>query len=145
MLRVSGAYGSALLPGDIGEVIERGLLKRMPAKLRADVVVVAHHGSGGSSSPAFVRATAARLALVSAGHGNRFGHPRAEVVRRWQRAGAEVLTSAQSGAVRVWLGKDGLQLRERRIWRARVWDAAERARVAAILSAIEQTAVEPEG
>ncbi len=145
VLRVSGAYGSALLPGDIGEVIERGLLKRMPAKLRADVVVVAHHGSGGSSSPAFVRATAARLALVSAGHGNRFGHPRAEVVRRWQRAGAEVLTSAQSGAVRVWLGRDGLQLRERRIWRARAWDAAERARVAAILSAIEQTAIEPEG
>ncbi len=145
VLRIEGAHGSALLAGDIGEVVEGSLLKRLPAQLQADVVVVAHHGSGGSSSADFVAATSARLALVSAGHGNRFGHPRAAVVRRWQGAGAEVLNSADSGAVRVWLGRAGLQLREFRIWRARAWDAAERARAAAILSDIEQAAVEPEG
>ena len=126
-------------------MIERSLLKRMPARLRADVVVVAHHGSGGSSSSGLVSATGARLALVSAGHGNRFGHPRADVVRRWQRSGAEVLSTEHSGALRVWLGAAGLQLRERRIWRSRAWDAAEQARSTAILSAIEQTASVPEG
>lgn len=145
VLRIQGVHGSALLLGDVGEVIERSLLKRMPARLRADVVVVAHHGSGGSSSSGLVSATGARLALVSAGHGNRFGHPRADVVRRWQRSGAEVLSTEHSGALRVWLGAAGLQLRERRIWRSRAWDAAEQARSTAILSAIEQTASVPEG
>ncbi|MGH8052700.1 MAG: DNA internalization-related competence protein ComEC/Rec2 [Stenotrophomonas sp.] len=145
VLKVAGRHGSVLLMGDVGEVIERGLVKRARAQLKADVVVLPHHGSGNSSGPDFVGATGARLALVSAGHGNRFGHPRRDVVARWQRAGAEVLGSAGSGAVRVWLGRDGLQLRERRMARSRWWDAAERARAAAILSGIEQTAMVPEG
>jgi len=145
VLRVQGAYGTALLTGDIGEVIEQRLLKQAPAMLRAEVVLVAHHGSGGSSNPAFVAATAARLALISSGHGNRFGHPRHDVVRRWQRNGAEVLTTASSGALQVWFGEAGLQVRERRIWRSRLWDAAERARAAAILSDIENAATAPEG
>lgn len=145
VLKVSGAHGSVLLTGDIGEVVERRLLGQMAPALRADVVVVPHHGSGSSSSPGFVQATGARLALTSTGHGNRFGHPRAEVLARWRHAGTEVLDTAQSGALRVWLGPDGIQLRERRISRSRVWDAAERARAAAILSPIEQTAMVPEG
>ena len=145
VLKVASRYGSALLTGDVGEVIERGLVKRARSALKADVVLLPHHGSGNSSSPGFVEAAGARLALVSAGHGNRFAHPRREVVARWQRAGAEVLGTAGSGAVRVWLGRGGLQLRERRIARSRWWDAAERARAAAILSGIEQTARAPEG
>lgn len=135
VLRVQGRHGAALLTGDIGDVIEQGLVRRMADALRADVVLVPHHGSAGSSTPAFVAASGARLALIGAGHGNRFGHPRADVVARWQQSGAEVLNTADSGAVRVWLGPDGLQLREQRLWRRRAWDAAERARPAAILSA----------
>lgn len=145
VLRVASRHGTVLLTGDIGEVIEQGLVKRSRALLRADVVVAPHHGSGGSSRPDFVAATQARLVVVSAGHGNRFGHPRVDVVRRWQHAGAEVLDTATSGAISVWLGGEGLQVRERRIWRSRAWDAAERARAAAILSEIEQTAAVPEG
>jgi competence protein ComEC len=80
VLRVSGAHGAALLTGDIGEVIERKLLREQPAMLRADVVLVAHHGSGGSSDPGFVAATGAKLALVSSGFGNRFHHPLPDVV-----------------------------------------------------------------
>jgi competence protein ComEC len=145
VLRVQGRHGALLLTGDIGEVIEQGMLKRRPQDLRAEVVLAPHHGSAGSSQAAFVAATGARLLLVSSGHGNRFGHPRAEVVQRWREAGAEVLNTADSGAVRVWLGAEGLQLRERRRVRPRIWDAAERARSAAILSSIKQAADVPEG
>ncbi len=120
VLRVTSRYGVVLLPGDIGEVVEQRLL-RQPEQVRADVVVVAHHGSAGSSSAAFVAATRARVAVVAAGHGNRFGHPREEVVRRWQRHGAEVLATPASGAVRLWLDADGLAVRERRAWRPRPW------------------------
>jgi competence protein ComEC len=133
VLRIESRHGAVLLTGDIGEVVERELVRRDPSGVRAEVVLAAHHGSGGSSDPAFVAATGARLALVSAGQGNRFGHPRADVVRRWQAGGAEVLNTAESGAVRLWLGREGLQVRERRRQQARLWDAA-RLRAAATLS-----------
>lgn len=129
VLRIEAAHGAALLTGDIGEVVERMLLNRAAADLRADVVLAAHHGSGGSSDPAFIAATRARLALVSAGHGNRFGHPAPDVVARWRRAGAEVLNTADSGALQVWLEADGLGVRERRVARPRLWDAARRDRL----------------
>ncbi|MBB5863295.1 competence protein ComEC [Xanthomonas arboricola] len=137
VLRVETRHGSALLPGDIGQIVERRLLREYAPELRADLVVVPHHGSADGSHAGFIAATGARLALVSSGYGNRFGHPRAEVVQRWQAGGAELLDTAQAGAIRVWLGADGLQVRERRRWQRRLWDAAERRRSAAILSPSE--------
>ncbi|MGE6332649.1 DNA internalization-related competence protein ComEC/Rec2 [Stenotrophomonas sp. NPDC077659] len=145
VLRVASAHGVALLPGDIGRQAEQALLQAGTAALRADVVLVPHHGSGGSSTAGWVAAVAPQLAVVSAGHQNRFGHPKRDVVQRWQATGAEVLATAESGAIRVWLGAQGLQVREQRIHAARWWDAAGRARSAAILSPIKQAAVGPEG
>jgi len=126
VLRIESAHGNVLLTGDIGEVIERALLRSQPLAMRNEVVLVAHHGSGGSSDPAFVSASGAQLALIGSGHGNRFGHPRPEVVQRWRQAGAEVLDTARSGAIQVWLGPDGLSVRERRHAHARWWDAEQR-------------------
>lgn len=141
VLRIDTRWGSALLTGDIGKVVERGLLSQDRESVRADVVVVPHHGSAGSSSLGFVRAVNARLALVSSGDGNRFGHPRCSVVESWSET-ADVLLTAHSGAVRIWVGQQGLQLRERRVWRRRFWDAVERRRSAAILSATEDVSKE---
>jgi len=126
VLKVETAHGGLLLPGDIGAIVERGLVHRDAAALRADVVVLPHHGSAGSSDPAFVAATSPRLVLNASGAGNRFGHPRAEVVARWRRQGAEVLDTQSGGALRVWLGAEGLQVRERRHDRAHWWDAVRR-------------------
>ncbi len=126
VLKVETSRAGILLPGDIGAVIERGLVRRDAHALHADVVVLPHHGSAGSSDPAFVAATSPRLALNASGAGNRFGHPRADVVARWRRRGAEVLDTQSAGALRVWLGADGLQVRERRHDRAHWWDAVRR-------------------
>ena len=126
VLRIETAHGNALLTGDIGHLVEAKLLREDPASLRNDVVLVPHHGSAGSSDDAFVAATGARLAVVSSGAGNRFGHPRAPVVRRWCQAGAEVVDTARAGAIRIWLGGGGLQVQERRAAHPRLWDAARR-------------------
>ncbi|MEG2804266.1 DNA internalization-related competence protein ComEC/Rec2 [Stenotrophomonas sp.] len=144
VLRIATAHGAILLAGDIGAASEAALLADAAA-VRAALIVVPHHGSAGSSSEEWVTAVAPRLAIVSAGHGNRFGHPRAVVVARWQAVGAEVLNTADSGALRAWLGREGLQVREQRVFQPRWWDAAERSRSAAILSAIKQAADGPEG
>ncbi|SDY24222.1 competence protein ComEC [Lysobacter sp. yr284] len=139
VLRIDGEHGSALLTGDIGEVVERDLVRRAALSaadsVRADVVVIAHHGSAESSDPAFVRATGARYAVVSSGHGNRFGHPRADVLRRWRQAGATIADTAADGALRIRLGAPpqgrasaaGPALESRRQTHPRLWDAARRA------------------
>lgn len=126
VLRIETAYGAALLTGDIGEVIERDLVRRAPADLQADVVLVPHHGSGGSSDPAFVAATGARHALVSSGAGNRFGHPQPAVVARWCQAGAQVVDTAAGGATQVRLVAGGPGIQQRRLTHPRLWDAAHR-------------------
>lgn len=125
VLRIDTAGGAALLTGDIGEVIERRLAAD-PAAVRVDVVLVAHHGSGGSSDPEFVAATGAREALVSTGHGNRFGHPRPHVLQRWAHAGARTHDTAREGALRVRLGRRGISVEARRQAQPRLWDAARR-------------------
>lgn len=145
VLRIQTAHGALLLTGDIGHAEESQLLAHAGPSLRAEMALVAHHGSAGSSSERWVQAVSPRLAIISSGHGNRFGHPRAEVVQRWGAVKAEVLDTADSGALRVWLGRDGLQVREQRLFERRWWDAAERARSAAILSAVIQAADGPEG
>jgi competence protein ComEC len=127
VLRIEGRHGSALLTGDIGEVVERQLLRRDPAALRSDVVVVAHHGSSGSSEPDFIAATGARMALVSAAAGNRFGHPKPRVVERWCAAGADLLSTADNGAIRIRVDAAGIGIDRRRDSHPRLWDAARRA------------------
>ena len=128
VLRIETAHGAALLTGDIGAVIERELVRRDPAGVRAEVVVVAHHGSAGSSDPAFVAATGARHALVASGHGNRFGHPKPAVVARWQAAGAQVWDTGPGGALHVRLEERGPAMPEtRRGMQPRLWDAGARA------------------
>ncbi|MFD0323183.1 DNA internalization-related competence protein ComEC/Rec2 [Lysobacter gummosus] len=130
VLRIETEHGAALLTGDIGEVVERDLVRRAAQSptqtLHAEVVLVAHHGSGGSSDPEFVQATGARHALVSSGHGNRFGHPRADVLERWRRAGAAPRNTADDGALRVGLRAQGIGVETRRQAHPRVWDATRR-------------------
>ncbi len=60
---------------------------------------MAHHGSGTSSSTAFLKHVAAVTAVVSSGYANRFGHPNPAVVRRLEAAGVNILNTAVEGAL----------------------------------------------
>lgn len=93
-----------LVTGDAGARVEAALLRRLPAGL--EVLVAGHHGSRTSSSPGFVRRLSPRQVIVSAGRGNRFGHPAPEVVRRFRRQGSCLWSTAQDGAVTLWLGAE---------------------------------------
>ncbi|MEJ7746110.1 MAG: DNA internalization-related competence protein ComEC/Rec2 [Luteimonas sp.] len=126
VLRIETAHGAALLTGDIGDVVERSLLRLDKRDVQADVVLMAHHGSSGSSDGAFVAATGARFAIASAGYGNRFRHPKTEVLARWERAGAEASSTLDQGALRIRLAADGVKAEGHRQARPRLWDAARR-------------------
>lgn len=96
-------YGTVrfLLTGDAEETEERWMLERYGVDLRADVLKVAHHGSATSSTPDFLDAVRPRVALVSVGAANSYGHPSAEVIRSLMERGAQVLRTDQLGTVVV--------------------------------------------
>lgn len=130
VLRLDTAHGSALLTGDIGKVVERELVRRgeldPAASIEAEVVLVAHHGSASASDPVFIAATGARHALVSSGHGNRFGHPKPEVMASWDAAGAQSRVTGERGALTVRLAPEGPTVETRRRAHPRLWDATMR-------------------
>lgn len=101
VLKIESIAGSALLPGDIGEVIEARLVRDQRDALAADVIVVPHHGSLSSSTEAFIAAVSPQLALISAGFQNRFGFPREEVLARYRRAQVELANTALDGQLVV--------------------------------------------
>lgn len=101
VLRVRSASGAvALLVADIEAAQEQQLL-RTETSLTADWLLVPHHGSLTSSTPAFVQAVQPSVAVVQAGYRNRFGHPRPEVVARYDAQGVLMVQSARCGAS-VW-------------------------------------------
>lgn len=87
----------ALLAGDI-ERPQELRLQAAGAALRADLLLVPHHGSRTSSSAEFLDAVAPRWALVQAGYRNRFGHPAAEPLQRLHERQVTVLQSPHCGA-----------------------------------------------
>jgi len=87
VLRVQIERRRILLTGDIEREAERQLVDR---DLRADILKVAHHGSRTSSTPAFLDAVRPRLAVISCGRHNLFGHPHAEVLGTLRERGVRV-------------------------------------------------------
>ena len=103
VLRIEAGGRAALLAGDIEARSEALLLREHPDALRADLLIVPHHGSRTSSTPAFVAAVAPGIAIFTPGYRNRFGHPRADVVARYERTGAALARTDYDGAVTVTL------------------------------------------
>jgi competence protein ComEC len=101
VLKITGEGASALLVGDIERPQEARLVAdwaNAPHVLKADVLLVPHHGSKTSSSPEWIDAVSPRVALVQAGYRNRFGHPVAQVVQRYEERGVKVVRSDACGA-----------------------------------------------
>ena len=100
VLRVSSGAQTALLVGDLEAPQELRLVAAVPERLKATVLLAPHHGSKTSSSAAFLDAVQPGLALVQAGYRNRFGHPVALVVERYDARGIRLVRSPQCGAAR---------------------------------------------
>jgi len=123
VLRVSAGAHAMLLTGDLERAGESALLARAVGMLRADVLLVPHHGSRTSSSTELLAAVAPRWGVIAAGYGNRFGHPSDEVLERYRARGIELLRTDRVGAVSVRLGAAHLDVEGERAVRARYWRA----------------------
>lgn len=98
-------YGLRILfMGDAGIETEAILLQQYP-DLKVDVLKAGHHGSKTASSPAFLHALDANLALISCGRNNRYGHPHTEVLANMENEHMKPLITAQKGAVSIKFSK----------------------------------------
>jgi competence protein ComEC len=107
VLKIAAAGRSMLITGDIEKVVETRLMRESRKELSSDLVIIPHHGSKSSSTTSFVRAVSPGYAIVSTGYGNRYGFPKPSVVERWRSVGAEVLNTAELGAIELEIGADG--------------------------------------
>lgn len=95
-------YGnfSLLLSGDAEREAEREMVAS-GQHLASLVYKVGHHGSDTSSTQAFLSEIRPKIAVISVGADNRFGHPSPDVVARLQAMGAAVLTTSEHGTIEV--------------------------------------------
>jgi competence protein ComEC len=98
VLRISNGSHTALLAGDIEQAQELRLVAGEGARLRADVLLVPHHGSKTSSSAEFLDAVKPSFALVQSGYRNRYGHPAEPVLVRYAERKIAVVDSPHCGA-----------------------------------------------
>jgi len=97
VLRITNGPQAVLLAGDI-EQAQEARLAQQGAALRADLLLVPHHGSKTSSSELLLEAVQPSLAVVQVGYRNRFGHPAAPVLERYRVRAIPVIDSPRCGA-----------------------------------------------
>lgn len=88
-----------LLTGDLEPESQRAVLAA-GSEIRADILKVPHHGSA-NQDERFVEATGARLALVSAGIDNDYGHPAPSTLDLLQHLGMTVARTDTGGSIAV--------------------------------------------
>lgn len=116
-LVLEASYGEidVLLTGDVegeGEELLTAALEK-----EYEVLKVAHHGSKNSTSEEFLGIVHPKLAVISSGRDNRYGHPHEETLERLEDAKAVVFTTAESGA--IILRADGKEVEDLKIIRYR--------------------------
>jgi competence protein ComEC len=94
-------YGDVgvLFTGDLEKEGERFYVGAYGKFLESDVLKVGHHGSKSSTSSEFLATVKPAYAIISAGKGNKFGHPNFEVLQRLNKFGVEIKRTDKFGAV----------------------------------------------
>ena len=93
-----------LLTGDVEGEGEMQLIKQLEESYLDctwEVLKVAHHGSKNSSAKEFLRQVQPVYALISAGQGNRYGHPHQETIKRLADVGSRIYSTQENGAIIV--------------------------------------------
>jgi competence protein ComEC len=112
MLRLRYADRALMLPGDAEKGAEREILsENNEDELHAEVLKIGHHGSKNSTTAEFLAAVKPRLAIISVGEDNPYGHPNAELLERLANAGVRVLRTDRNGAVHILMDSKGLEVR----------------------------------
>jgi competence protein ComEC len=120
VISVNGPGLSLLLGGDISKAVERRLVANGLG--HHTLMIAPHHGSSTSSSQALIEAALPEWVLISSAANNRFGFPRADVLKRYANADIPVLNTAQCGGIRITGDSEGeLIIESARVRRESIW------------------------
>lgn len=97
---------TVLLEGDAEKAVERDIVREDPS---AELLKVGHHGSSTSTSPELLAAVHPRLAVISVGRQNSYGHPRRDVLQRLSESRVSVYRTDMDGLVKFYM--DGKSIR----------------------------------
>lgn len=115
----SKGYQNFLIMGDAGWQAEYQLLQRYP-DLKVDVLLLGHHGSRHSSSYDFLKRLHPKLAIASAGFGNRYQHPHPLVSARLGALSIPFKSTIQQGSIQFSMDRKGdmsmRSLRDSSLW-----------------------------
>jgi len=98
VLKLTYGKTSFLLVGDAEAVSESEMLNA-DCNLKADLLKVGHHGSGSSTTGAFLKAVSPKYAVISVGKDNRYGHPHQETLDRLASAGVQIYRTDEAGTI----------------------------------------------
>lgn len=106
------SYGewNMIATGDIEKEGEKKLISLLNS--RYDVLKVSHHGSKYSTTEEFLGKVLPKVAVVSAGEDNSYGHPHDETLKRLGEKGCEIYITKDSGAIRIQIDKEKMCLEE---------------------------------
>ncbi len=124
VLKVSNGQHSVLLTGDIEQAAESRLLRTMPDKLFANVLIAPHHGSKTSSSVAFVNAVSPEIVVFPVGYRNRFGFPKQDIISRYESHQVKMLNTARDGALLFRFEDSGMIFSRYKHENRRFWTSA---------------------
>jgi competence protein ComEC len=99
ILKITTEQHSILLPGDITAKTEKLLVAKYGDKLKSDILIIPHHGSGTSSSEQFITAVSPKYAIVSAGYSNSYGHPKSEILARYISNNVGIFNTIEHGTI----------------------------------------------
>lgn len=89
-----------IFTGDLPQAGEKEVITKYP-EINADILKTGHHGSKTSTSPEFVRKMNPRLAIISCGRNNRYGHPNQETLETLNNNGVPYLSTANCGMIKL--------------------------------------------
>lgn len=122
VVKLSGNWGSILLPGD-AETEEQNEITADGVNLKADVLVLGHHGSITSGDEKFLCEVSPKYAIISVGYNNKYGHPSDIVLERLKEMGISVgniYRTDNDGAVRIRFGNRLFGKGFTRLWHKRL-------------------------
>ncbi len=90
-----------IFPGDAPDETEKYVTVLGAEDLDCDVLKAGHHGSRTSSSDALLKAVSPKVAIISAGKDNKYGHPHQEVLDRFAKHSVQVFGTYDSGRITI--------------------------------------------
>jgi competence protein ComEC len=102
VLKIMHGDVAFIIPGDIESTAEERLVELDDDEsLRADVLVLAHHGSNTSNTAEFLDAVSPHVALIPVGLDNQYGHPHDEVLQRLRFRDIAIYRTDLDGTIEV--------------------------------------------